>query len=58
LFKPEQLLNDWGGGLIKAGWRVYMSVLPDKYRPRRKRGPNSVSRWFDFTSSKRGGQHA
>lgn len=57
-FKPEMLLNYRIGNTCKAGWapRNHAGLRP--YEPKTKRRPNSVARWFDFTSMKHGVCHA
>lgn len=48
-FEPASLLNFRIGNTCKKGWKPSDHAGLRPYTPKVKRGPNSVSRWFDFT---------
>lgn len=52
-FDTDDLLNFRIGNTVKEGWSAKQHTGLRMYKPKVKRGPNSVSRWFDYTSAKR-----
>lgn len=51
-YQPRLLLNYRIGNKCKAGWSPQQHASLNPYRPKKRRGPNTVSRWFDFTGSR------
>lgn len=57
-FKPSMLLNYRVGNTCKTGWSPHQHSGRTGYKPKTRRRPNSVTRWFDFTSLRHGSGHA
>jgi|GEM_PF-5609568 len=52
-FSADDVLNYRVGFRVKEGWYPFASKENFRKPTRTKRGPQSVQRWFDYTSSKR-----